>query len=168
METWLKRKLSKLSNTMISIYTEVKETFTSNEYRHYVFSPHELTRWSNGIKRYKNDNEIEIDDFIIEVSNKIPICHITGIILLCLQIVCKEAIQIFGNKLVNDADRTKLSAILNNIFLSDWGKSYLTDKVIGSFYIPSFTSTRASSNLSKLQPEDWFNMIRKGLMQYGK
>ncbi|GJQ81468.1 btv [Trypoxylus dichotomus] len=147
-ESWLKRKLGKLASTMISIYNEVKETLKSNEYRHYGFSPHEITSWCHNLLRYKIEiHQGEPDDFIIEI-------------------VCREALQILGSRLVSDTDRNKLNAILNNIFLSDWGKSYITDKVSSSFYIPNFTSTRSMSVLSKIEGADWFSTVKKGVMLY--
>lgn len=68
---------------------------------------------------------------------------------------------------MDESDRIKLNNILNNVFLSDWGKSYLTEKVANYFFIPSTVSTRTTPFLTKTLEEDWLSMVKKGVMLYG-
>lgn len=42
---------TKLANTMLDIYDGVKRSFRPDDYRHYQFTPRNLTEWVQGLQR---------------------------------------------------------------------------------------------------------------------
>lgn len=69
--SWLvKSKIANLVTTIISIYEEVQNTFTILQNQHYVFSPHDLTKWCFSLLRYKLLSEVtDTENTLLEVSN---------------------------------------------------------------------------------------------------
>ena len=43
---------SKLASTMVELFEQVRSRFTVDDYRHYLFTPRELTAWVHGLLRY--------------------------------------------------------------------------------------------------------------------
>ena len=43
---------SKLAGTMVELFEQVRSRFTVDDYRHYLFTPRELTAWVMGLLRY--------------------------------------------------------------------------------------------------------------------
>jgi dynein heavy chain 2 len=58
---------TKLANTMLDIYDGVKRSFRPDDYRHYQFTPRNLTEWVQGLQRLAMGVEV-LDGFAYEAS----------------------------------------------------------------------------------------------------
>ncbi|XP_018579489.1 cytoplasmic dynein 2 heavy chain 1 [Anoplophora glabripennis] len=149
-QTWPKAKVVKLTASMISIFDKVRNQFTPTKRKHYNFSPHDLTNWCKGLLRYQNNENIELEAFIIEV-------------------VAYEAVNIFGDKLADDHDRKRLYEIINETLQSQWSGAKCVRKLVENYYfVPTdASSTRLKScKLTKLTTEEWRSMVQLGISQY--
>ncbi|XP_015834463.1 cytoplasmic dynein 2 heavy chain 1 [Tribolium castaneum] len=145
---WPKAKIVKLAATMIAIYDKIRSIFLITSYKHYDFSPHDLTNWCSSILRYK--------DTLSESENSL------------LEVVYYEALKQFGDKLVREEDRLKLDHILGEVFKAQWSSSNLKN-VQNYFYVPSpQNSSTENSYLQKLNQEEWSTTVKKGIIQYGR
>ncbi|XP_056634261.1 cytoplasmic dynein 2 heavy chain 1 [Diorhabda sublineata] len=145
-----KAKIVKLSTTLISVYDKIRNSFNTFKNKHYIFTPHDVTKWCQGIVRYKNTSNINVEEFI-------------------LQIFKYEARDIFYNKLVNVDDRKIFSQILKETFASHWGSISMATEVITDFYVPleKHSNTCKYSDLMKLNKGDWSQMLESGIIHYG-
>lgn len=70
--------------------------------------------------------------------------------------------------MVNDDDHKKFDTILSKIFQIQWGKTTLLNNLIGVYFVPSEQySSKEGVTLTRLNSEDWTNLIKKGIMHYG-
>lgn len=86
--------LRKLAETMVNIYFEVKQKFSVDDYRHYQFTPRDLTEWVLGMLRY-DDPEL-------------------------LDVFAYEARRTFRDRLVGESARSAFDSILTNILRKEW------------------------------------------------
>lgn len=84
--------------------------------------------------------------------------------------MCYEATIQFGDKLVGEEDRHKLTNIINEVFKVQWGVITITKDVQTQFYVPSpqYSSHSDTTPLQKLNEEEWSATVRKGMVQYGR
>lgn len=129
---------------------KIRGTFLVTNYKHYEFSPHDITNWCSTILRY-------IDILQSGSENSL------------LEIICYEGFKNFGDKLINDDDRSKLSNILNEAFKNQWGAPNITKNIQNNFYVPApqYSSNNDNPQLQKLNQEEWSATVRKGIIQYG-
>ncbi|KAJ3658130.1 hypothetical protein Zmor_009888 [Zophobas morio] len=148
---WPKAKIVKLAATIISIYDKIRGVFLATNYKHYDFSPHDLTNWCSSILRYKDTLQTESEHPLLEI-------------------MCYEATIQFGDKLVGEEDRHKLTNIINEVFKVQWGVITITKDVQTQFYVPSpqYSSHSDTIPLQKLNEEEWSATVRKGMVQYGR
>nr|XP_022905741.1 cytoplasmic dynein 2 heavy chain 1 [Onthophagus taurus] len=146
-EVWNKQKILKLTNTILTIYDKVCETFTTAENENYKFSPNDISYLCKQLPRYKNESNQDIEIFLLEIT-------------------FYECRFIFGSRLISFDHRLTLDSILKNAFLSDWGKSNILDNLRNHFYVPTFTISNIHNSLSKLNKDDWIILLKKGILQY--
>ncbi|GLV36072.1 beethoven [Carabus blaptoides fortunei] len=148
----VKGKLSKLVHTLISIFDEIKNSFTVLQQRHYLFSPHDLTKWCTGLKRY----------------NSVLMASPSDSENIMFEILCYEAHRIFSDKLVCEDDRKKVDSIVNKMFQMQWGKSTILSNLKDSYYVPAerFSNNQEILPLTRLNAEDWINLVKKGILHY--
>lgn len=123
--------------------------FLVTNYKHYDFSPHDLTNWCSSILRYKDTLSIESENALLEI-------------------VFYEALKQFGDKLVREEDRLKLEHILTEVFKTHWSSSNFRN-IQNYFYVPpsQFSSNTENFYLQKLNQEEWSSTVKKGITQYG-
>ncbi|RZC33069.1 cytoplasmic dynein 2 heavy chain 1 [Asbolus verrucosus] len=136
--TWPKAKIVKLAATVISVYDKIRSTFLTASYKHYDFSPHDITPWCSSILRYKDALQTESENSVLEI-------------------MCYEAFKQFGDKLVCEEDRVRLNSILNEVFKTHWGLSNISKMIQNHFYIPvpHHSTNTEGSPLQKLNEEEW-------------
>jgi hypothetical protein len=82
----LANKVSTLASSMISIYEEVKATFTPMNHNHYLFTPRDLTRWCLGLFRYNLNADSQTADHVLHVSITYLWCDV--LLCSCINLEC--------------------------------------------------------------------------------
>ncbi|XP_017783105.1 PREDICTED: cytoplasmic dynein 2 heavy chain 1 [Nicrophorus vespilloides] len=141
-------KIGKLTNTLLQIYNQMKDTFTQTDQQHYKFSPHDVTNWCKGILRYKLQTS-DAETFLLEI-------------------ISNEALRLFYDRLVSDEDRNKMIEIINNGIQMEWNKMNVVRNVLDNFYVASsqFNTNKLYTPLTKLNADDWSTIVNKGIIQY--
>lgn len=66
---WRQRgNLQRLAETMVGFYHELKQHFSVDDQRHYLFTPRDLTAWVLGLLRYDTSTESLLDVFAHEAQ----------------------------------------------------------------------------------------------------
>lgn len=67
-------------------------------------------------------------------------------------------------------DRKKVDSIVNKVFQMQWGKSTILSNLKDTYYVPAerFSNTQEVLPLTRLNTEDWTNLVKKGILHYGK
>ncbi|XP_034521541.1 LOW QUALITY PROTEIN: cytoplasmic dynein 2 heavy chain 1 [Ailuropoda melanoleuca] len=156
-------KIYLLAGSMVQVYEQVRAKFTVDDHSHYFFTPCVLTQWVLGLFRY---------DLEGGTSNH-PLDYV-------LEIVAYEAQRLFRDKIVGAKELHLFDSILASVFQGDWGSDVL-DNMADSFYVTwgarHSSGTRAAPGqplpphgkpLGKLNSADLKDVIRKGLIHYGR
>ncbi|XP_019521077.1 PREDICTED: cytoplasmic dynein 2 heavy chain 1 [Hipposideros armiger] len=156
-------KIYLLAGSMVQVYEQVRAKFTVDDYSHYFFTPCILTQWVLGLFRYDLEGG----------SSKHPLDYV-------LEIVAYEARRLFRDKIVGAKELHLFDSILTSVFQGDWGSDIL-DNMADSFYVTwgarHDSGTRAAPGqllpphgkpLGKLNSADLKDVIRKGLIHYGR
>lgn len=106
-------KIERIVDAFISIYREIKTTFTSDISSHYIFTPKMITKWITQLVNYPDD---------------------------CLQqAVNYEAKNIFRNRLISEQDLLKFddifASILSHLFKSDKSTYFFTPERTKSSFL---------------------------------
>ncbi|XP_032214095.1 cytoplasmic dynein 2 heavy chain 1 isoform X5 [Mustela erminea] len=156
-------KIYLLAGSMVQVYEQVRAKFTVDDYSHYFFTPCILTQWVLGLFRYDLEGG----------SSNHPLDYV-------LEIVAYEARRLFRDKIVGAKELHLFDSILTSVFQGDWGSDVL-DNMADSFYVTwgarHNSGTRAAPGqplpphgkpLGKLNSADLKDVIRKGLIHYGR
>ena len=141
-----KTDLSKvLSSCSISLYNNVKKSFTFDEYHHYIFTPRDVSNWLIGLLRY----ECKDNDEIIKVW-------------------AYEGMRIFRDKLVGKDAKKKFDQFLTNELTKISSNVQLKDKIdVNILNDVIFTSLNSGNNtLTELNSDDYKELLIKGQMIY--
>ncbi|XP_006741363.1 cytoplasmic dynein 2 heavy chain 1, partial [Leptonychotes weddellii] len=147
----------------LGIATTVRAKFTVDDHSHYFFTPCILTQWVLGLFRYDLEGG----------SSNHPLDHV-------LEIVVYEAQRLFRDKIVGAKELHLFDSILTSVFQGDWGSDIL-DNMADSFYVtwgarhnsgirgaPGQPLPPHGKPLGKLNSADLKDVIRKGLIHYGR
>ncbi|KAF5921105.1 hypothetical protein HPG69_018505 [Diceros bicornis minor] len=156
-------KIYLLAGSMVQVYEQVRAKFTVDDYSHYFFTPCILTQWVLGLFRYDLEGG----------SSNHPIDYV-------LEIVAYEARRLFRDKIVGAKELHLFDSILTSVFQGDWGSDIL-DNMADSFYVTwgarHNSGTKAAPGqplpphgkpLGKLNSADLKDVIKKGLIHYGR
>ncbi|XP_059035365.1 cytoplasmic dynein 2 heavy chain 1 isoform X5 [Mustela lutreola] len=156
-------KIYLLAGSMVQVYEQVRAKFTVDDYSHYFFTPCILTQWVLGLFRYDLEGG----------SSNHPLDYV-------LEIVAYEARRLFRDKIVGAKELHLFDSILTSVFQGDWGSDVL-DNMADSFYVTwgarHNSGTRVAPGqplpphgkpLGKLNSADLKDVIRKGLIHYGR
>ncbi|XP_044933442.1 cytoplasmic dynein 2 heavy chain 1 isoform X4 [Mustela putorius furo] len=156
-------KIYLLAGSMVQVYEQVRAKFTVDDYSHYFFTPCILTQWVLGLFRYDLEGG----------SSNHPLDYV-------LEIVAYEARRLFRDKIVGAKELHLFDSILTSVFQGDWGSDVL-DNMADSFYVTwgarHNSGTRVAPRqplpphgkpLGKLNSADLKDVIRKGLIHYGR
>lgn len=69
--------------------------------------------------------------------------------------------------MVTENEKTNLHNIINNYLQKDWGKSNILKTIKNHYYI-SQTINEKCPTLSKINEEDWIELVNNGIKFYGK
>ncbi|KAI8621722.1 dynein heavy chain and region D6 of dynein motor-domain-containing protein [Chytriomyces sp. MP71] len=140
--TWTSKNIQRLSGTMISIYEQICQKFTADQYPHYIFTPRDLSRWIFGFTRYEINGEDEA-----------PL----------LDILAYEARSLFQDRLVGSDNRAKLFQILSTVLKTDWGVTLTTEK---SIYTSAYKGNTATKRLVKMDLKAYCEVLNKEIHVY--
>lgn len=154
--TWSNEsKVGQLASTMVSIFQQLKQSFSVDDQSHYLFTPRDLTEWSLGLVRY-----------IVE-----PEKSSSGL----LEPWAYEASRLFRDKLAGEDDISKFDSLLRSALQSDWN-SNVADKVYDLFFVTSGDSQfvpgspmpKFGQGLGKLKADDWEQFVEKGMISFAR
>ncbi|XP_063237932.1 cytoplasmic dynein 2 heavy chain 1 [Bacillus rossius redtenbacheri] len=148
-------KVTSLTSSMITVYQEVKTSFTAVQQNHYLFTPRDLTRWCFGLFRYNFQDEDKTVDAVLEA-------------------VIYEGMRLFRDKLVSEKEQSKFDTIVNNVFKSYWNMEAASECVSAMFFVTSGTEPSAVTGmlptfgrpLGKMMEDDWAATVNQGIVQY--
>ncbi|XP_013915709.1 PREDICTED: cytoplasmic dynein 2 heavy chain 1 [Thamnophis sirtalis] len=156
-------KIYQLAGSMVQVYEQVRAKFTVDDYSHYLFTPCILTQWVLGLFRY----DLTGAGFTHSVDT-------------VLEIVAYEAKRLFRDKIVGAKEVHIFDNILMKVFQGDWGSDIL-DNMADTFYVtwgahhelgtimaPGQTLPPHGRPLGKLNSTDLKDIIRKGIIHYGR
>lgn len=119
-------EIERLANSMVEIYQKVREKFTVDERRHYLFTPRDITRWVRNLCRY---------DLVGEQL---------------VEVVAYEACRIFRDRLVGAEPKSKFDQLVSSVLRSNLRATISSLDVIFS----SLTSARGGGGSSKTAGKD--------------
>ncbi|KAJ3070332.1 Cytoplasmic dynein 2 heavy chain 1 [Podochytrium sp. JEL0797] len=136
------KNAQRLASSLVSIFDQICQKFTSDMCPHYIFTPRDLSRWIFGLTRY----EIEGDD---ESS--------------LLNIIAYEAMRLFYDRLVGADSRLKLQQIIQSVLKADWGHEVDLD---GSMYTCAFKGNSLAKKLVKMNLKGYLELVTKEIYVY--
>lgn len=101
---------NKLASTMVDLYEQVKNKFTVDEHRHYLFTPRDLTGWVKNLLRYDLHGDELLDCFMYEAE------------------------RVFRDRLVDVDNVNKFNSILAGIVRNNWRHNGNLDNVYFSAF----------------------------------
>ncbi|XP_069495113.1 cytoplasmic dynein 2 heavy chain 1 isoform X2 [Ambystoma mexicanum] len=156
-------KIHQLAGSMVQVYEQVRAKFTVDDYSHYLFTPCILTQWVLGLFRYDltGGSSTHTLDYVLEI-------------------VAYEARRLFRDRIVGTKELNVFDNILMSVLQGDWGSDVL-DNIADSFYVtwgalhetgallaPGQSLPPHGRPLGKLSPTDLKDVIKKGIIQYGR
>ena len=117
---------SKLASTMVDLYQQVKNKFTVDDHRHYLFTPRDLTQWVKNLLRYDLEGDELLDCLVYEAERQ------------------------FCDRLVDQDSVNKFNSILAGIVRSNWRHSANLD----GFYYTSLMNESGSGGSAPAAKED--------------
>ena len=90
------KELRRLASTLVDLYDQVKSRFSVDDYRHYLFTPRDLTKLVTGLLRYDLATESVLDIFAY------------------------EARRVFRDRLVDTESVGRFDSILNSLLRTQW------------------------------------------------
>lgn len=77
-----------------------------------------------------------------------------------------EALDIFGNKMTNEAEREALHKIIQLVGKTHWSGKY-KDLKNDCYYVPDVQMTEKFAHINKLSFEEWYKVIEMGINKCG-
>ncbi|XP_038236236.1 cytoplasmic dynein 2 heavy chain 1 isoform X1 [Dermochelys coriacea] len=156
-------KIHQLAGSMVQVYEQVRAKFTVDDHSHYLFTPYILTQWVLGLFRYDltGGSSTHTLDYILEI-------------------VAYEARRLFRDKIVGAKELLIFDNILMKVFQGDWGSDILENMAdsfyvtwgarheVGAFRAPEQVVPPHGKPLGKLTSEDLKDVIKKGIIHYGR
>jgi dynein heavy chain 2 len=147
-KTWsLSKNIAKLAGTMVGVYVNTAQKFTTDMYQHYIFTPRDLSRLVISLKRHfrgaSDDTEM-------------------------LEVVSYEFQRLFQDRLVGADSKLKFSNILFSTLRSEWDFQKNETKIIFSTS-PNAVVVDSGLNIRPLTRTDFINyeiQVRKQLIVY--
>jgi dynein heavy chain 2 len=141
-----KPSVKQLSDSVITIYNSVKNSFKVDDNRHYIFTVRDISNWIISLLRY-------------EVKSKEELIEVFGY----------EACRVFRDKLVSSADKTKFDRLLS----AECSK-FKTNLNVANLMTSSIIFTAMNTNpsqllqstycLNKIGKDDYIELLNKGQM----
>ena len=149
------KSVQALASSMMSVYEQVRESFTSDMFPHYIFNPRYLTKWTLNLTRYD----------VLSGSE-----HGTSAPLLLAW--AYEACRLFRDKMAAQVHVEKFDSILAAVLRSDWAVdiSALEKKYFVTYGDTSGVTVASphGKNLGLISSKDYKEIIGKGAIVYSR
>ncbi|KAF5283232.1 hypothetical protein FQA39_LY17379 [Lamprigera yunnana] len=141
-KSWSSKNTTKFVETLTSLYNEVQTHF-GLVHGHYDFSLHDLTTMCKAIWSYKNCDEDNIENALLEILSY-------------------EALRLFQDRLVNEVHHRKFESLLSNLISSNWNNPNLLKTFDSSLYT---TLPGNGNSVIKLSINEWTDVIQRTMLQ---
>ncbi|KAK7078013.1 hypothetical protein SK128_012525 [Halocaridina rubra] len=149
-------KAQQLAASMVNVYQNVRNSFSVDDYSHYLFTPRDLTRWVLGLLRYQLPDKDTAAQPLLEVW-------------------LYEACRLFRDKLAEDEDIQKFDGIVLGTLHSDWGTD-LQNQIVNNYYVTSAVQAIAPGapvpqegyKMGHMTSENWTQIVEKAVRQYSR
>ena len=142
--------------SVLTIYSQVQRRFTADQHTHYIFTPRDLTKWTQSFLRYGLQESTE------ETS--------------LLEVFAYEARRLLRDRLVGSKHQEMFDALLATILREEWsfdsgslvkgdGVYFTTFGVSGG--VPYITSSQGHP-LGRLSRSDLSDILSKTMKQYSE
>ncbi|GMR54221.1 hypothetical protein PMAYCL1PPCAC_24416, partial [Pristionchus mayeri] len=135
------QRTTMIGSMMVNIFSQVKTTFKSTEYPHYVFTPKDLTKWIVSLMRY----ELTSDPEFVQ------------------KVLIYESQRIFGDRLVSIDDKHRFDNILMEEARAGSKKD---DSVFASQSLAVHTKDSVGIPLVSIQSADYESTLKKVVNRY--
>ncbi|KAI9332693.1 dynein heavy chain and region D6 of dynein motor-domain-containing protein [Obelidium mucronatum] len=136
------KNVQRLSSSIVVIYDQICQKFTSDMCPHYIFTPRDLSRWIFGLTRYDIQGEDESS---------------------LLNVIAFEAMRLFCDRLVGTESRSKLGQIIQSVLKNDWGHHVDLENVV---YSCAFKGNSAAKKLVKMDIPTYTEIVSKEIHVY--
>ncbi|KAI8842138.1 dynein heavy chain and region D6 of dynein motor-domain-containing protein [Chytridium lagenaria] len=140
----LPKNVQRLSATMVSLYDQLSQKFTVDQYPHYLFTPRDLSNWVIGLTRYLYTDEG--DGELIDA-------------------LCSEAMRIFNDRLVG-SDRTKFISLLSNLIRTEWNRNAEMNDVVYSCILSPGGPRTSTKALVRTSCKTTLRLSQKEILVY--
>eukprot|EP00056_Hartaetosiga_gracilis_P017754 m.8317 g.8317 ORF g.8317 m.8317 type:complete len:4146 (-) comp6080_c0_seq1:66-12503(-) len=139
------QNITRLAQSMVSVYSYVHKHFTRDTHGHYIFTPAHLTEWVLSLFRFDLEN-----------------IHVLDAWLFSAQIL-------FRNTLISK-DQPKFDSTVATILMNDWGYDVNTmDNSIFTTFVPSTVNTFGQGNaLTKISLTDYSELLSTQLTKHNR
>ncbi|XP_068211563.1 cytoplasmic dynein 2 heavy chain 1 [Palaemon carinicauda] len=149
-------KAQQLATSMVNVYQNVRNSFSADDYSHYLFTPRDLTRWVLGLLRYQLP---EKDDTLQPL----------------LEIWIYEACRLIRDRLAEDGDIAKFDSLILSAVQSDWNVD-LRYHITNSYYVtpavaaiaPGAPLPQGGHKIGHMNAEEWGKVVEKAVKQYSR
>ena len=134
----------KMATAMVELFTTVKAKFAIDDYKHYLFTPRDVTQWALSLVRY-------------EAKNQNQLCEVWGY----------EASRIFKDRLVIGKQQKNHARVFEG-FLSDKLRSDFSYNDPLTSYFTTWSATHEGSGppMGRVSSENLESIIKQGLLAY--
>ncbi|KAL6598153.1 dynein heavy chain and region D6 of dynein motor-domain-containing protein [Neocallimastix sp. 'constans'] len=142
--TWNSSKqIQNLSKTMLIIYDQTCNKFTTSQYMHYKFNPRDLSKWITSLYRYEFKEN--------EVQNQL------------LDVIVYEAQRLFSDRLVGDDARNTFNNIVFSTIKNEWNYSVNISNIV---YVYIKNDESNSKILKRVTLDTYKQMVSDKLLSY--
>ncbi|OMJ92391.1 hypothetical protein SteCoe_4833 [Stentor coeruleus] len=134
----------KLATAMVEMFTAVRSKFVIDDYKHYLFTPRDITQWVVSLLRY-------------EAKNMPQLCEVWGY----------EASRIFKDRLVLGKQQKNHVRLFENLLQEKLRQDLGYNDVIDCYYTTwSATHEGSGPPMGRVTGENLENIMKQGLLAY--
>ena len=140
---------------------QIRNTFTTDDQSHYLFTPRDLTQWVVSLLRYKFSSESS-------TSSREEV----------LEVWSYEAKRLFRDRLVGEKAQKTFDGLLSSILMSEWSIDFGSGDDIESVYYVTWGATPSNTvtdqaqkygrSLGRLDAPDLKDVVAKGILSYSE
>lgn len=135
---------AKLATGMVELFTTVRSKFTIDEYKHYLFTPRDMTQWAFSLIRY-------------EAKNINQLCEVWGY----------EASRIFKDRLVIGKQQKNHARVFEGFLADKLRSDFSFSDPLNSFFTTwSATHEGPGQSMGRVTDENLETIIKQGLLAY--
>mmetsp|Transcript_17017 Transcript_17017/g.54247 ORF Transcript_17017/g.54247 Transcript_17017/m.54247 type:complete len:3325 (+) Transcript_17017:156-10130(+) len=134
--------LRKVAATLLDVYDQTKQSFSVDDYRHYLFTPRDLTEWVIGLRRY-NLTEIDLMDALVY-----------------------EGCRIFRDRLVGSDSQMSFDGIIGGVVRSHWRVSPAAGNIFTTWAYTADHKGPGAPELCATGADEFRDVVQRKYIQY--